>query len=633
MELPSTIRLNFLSLTSPDFMLRVFRRSVPPNAQKLDKEFYYTLPTARNLDQRANYAISFTPQPEFEEWEFTPTQNRQLALRALHHLLLEQTKTLTGGNEIPHSSPDKFARRIYYTIKTTPLGDQQVTIEPFYLHATQEIGFLIDFSFHNKSIDRCSREAQRLSLSLDSQFRSNKNAYIDRETIVAEFIRDQGRQLFPITNVYLKFPLTITSQFARIATQQLIEKQFVLGNNSIHGSAWKGLEQAGPLEPPPTKEYGFIIIYRNDHRPLAEDLYRALMGKSQNVAFSGLSSVFKLDIAKFQGISVSAWTREELDRALSETAATIVEHPETTYLALMIEDKTNEALYFAAKYFCIQKEIPLQVVSAQLIQQREQFKWSVSNIALQIFTKLGGKPWKVVPAHDKCLIIGIGQAHRTGIEGIQKYFAYCVATDSSGIYKKIAVLSNTNSHSNYLSDLRQSLVKELTVAAPGQYQHCVIHIPFKIKKEELAAIEEAIAAATERQQGIAFCVIKINEHHKFFGYARNNSRVPREGTIARLSHSEVLLWFEGLRHDRDVIRKRTANPAHLEFLWPHPPPADCDQTLYLQDLFNLSGTNWRGFNALSTPISTYYCKLIARFLAQFPSELQKIEATTEPWFL
>ena len=38
--------------------------------------------------------------------------------------------------------------------------------------------------------------------------------------------------------------------------------------------------------------------------------------------------------------------------------------------------------------------MPLQVISAQLIQRRDQFKWSVSNIALQIFTKLGGIPWK-----------------------------------------------------------------------------------------------------------------------------------------------------------------------------------------------------------------------------------------------
>ena len=87
----------------------------------------------------------------------------------------------------------------------------------------------------------------------------------------------------------------------------------------------------------------------------------------------------------------------------------------------------------------------------------------MSNIALQIFTKLGGIPWKVKPAYDNCLIIGIGQAHRLGVAGIQKYFAYCVATDSSGLYKKIAVLSHTNLRATYIDDLQRSLVREMLV--------------------------------------------------------------------------------------------------------------------------------------------------------------------------
>jgi hypothetical protein len=128
-------------------------------------------------------------------------------------------------------------------------------------------------------------------------------------------------------------------------------------------------------------------------------------------------------------------------------------------------------------------------------------------------------------------------------------------------------------------------------------------------------------------------VLKINDHHRFFGYATNNSRIPIEGTIARLAHNSLLLWFEGLKTPGDVVSKRIAGPVHLEFLWPKDHQDIAEQHQHLQDLFNLSGTNWRGFNARSTPISTYYCRLIAKFLAEFPEQLPKIEATLHPWFL
>ncbi len=57
---------------------------------------------------------------------------------------------------------------------------------------------------------------------------------------------------------------------------------------------------------------------------------------------------------------------------------------------------------------------------------------------------------------------------------------------------------------------------------------------------------------------------------------------------------------------------------------------------YLQDVLNLSGANWRGFNAKSIPISIYYSQIIARYTEAF----EKIDGYEEnsisndkPWFL
>jgi hypothetical protein len=50
---------------------------------------------------------------------------------------------------------------------------------------------------------------------------------------------------------------------------------------------------------------------------------------------------------------------------------------------------------------------------------------------------------------------------------------------------------------------------------------------------------------------------------------------------------------------------------------------------------NISGTNWRGFNAKSMPISVYYAKMIADFYRHF-RELGLPDVDFEsvsPWFL
>jgi hypothetical protein len=60
-----------------------------------------------------------------------------------------------------------------------------------------------------------------------------------------------------------------------------------------------------------------------------------------------------------------------------------------------------------------------------------------------------------------------------------------------------------------------------------------------------------------------------------------------------------------------------------------------EKNVYLQDSLNLSGANWRGFNAKSLPVSVFYAKLIARYFSQFERlGLEECELDNlTPWFL
>ena len=111
--------------------------------------------------------------------------------------------------------------------------------------------------------------------------------------------------------------------------------------------------------------------------------------------------------------------------------------------------------------------------------------------------------------------------------------------------------------------------------------------------------------------------------------------MPYESTVIPLSRSEFLVWFEGLQYGQQTVRKMVGSPLHVKFTYPNEGLTREQQRAHLQDAINLSGANWRGFNAKSLPVSVYYAQLIARYLREFEIHgLPTVDVDTlTPWFL
>jgi hypothetical protein len=158
-----------------------------------------------------------------------------------------------------------------------------------------------------------------------------------------------------------------------------------------------------------------------------------------------------------------------------------------------------------------------------------------------------------------------------------------------------------------------------------------LHLPFKIKKDEI----KALSAAAQSVKELQFTAIKINTDNKFFGFSSHNTFVPYESNFIKLAKDQYLVWFEGLQFGREVVDKRLANPVHIEFL-NLDKERQQDEKSFLQDVLNLSGANWRGFNAKAIPISIYYSQIIASYMEAFEGlagfDEQSLSNET-PWFL
>ena len=213
-----------------------------------------------------------------------------------------------------------------------------------------------------------------------------------------------------------------------------------------------------------------------------------------------------------------------------------------------------------------------------------------------------------------------------------------VLTDSSGLFQQIQVLGDSKDHKAYIAALGDNLKKVLQDSA-GYFNRVVIHTSFKLKHEEISTIQQSardVAKYTDKSK-CRFAVIKVNPKSRFFGINRAiNSLVPYEGTKVRLSASEHLVWFEGIYPDKPNVTKAFPGPTHLQFLRVNDEPVGpAEQRELLQDLVNLSGANWRGFNAKSAPVSVFYCHLVAELVHDFHEQGLPMQAVHDirPWFL
>ena len=242
------------------------------------------------------------------------------------------------------------------------------------------------------------------------------------------------------------------------------------------------------------------------------------------------------------------------------------------------------------------------------------------------------------PTHQKCLIFGIGSAHEKDDDGnIQKYTAYTVCIDTTGNFNKIQPLSSSRNQGKYLSQLKEELIKTISNGQNRDIEECVIHVPYKIRRDEIHAIRESVNAV-RKNVDFEIKIIKINTQHKFFGFSHHNTKVPYESSLVQLSKIEYLIWTVGLQYGKSMVNRRVSEPLHIEFLYGASGDYDEDKA-YLQDIINLTGANWRGFNSKAQPISIYYSKLVADFMKRF-GKYESVsnfsvlsQESFNPWFL
>ena len=640
--MPSTsqVALNFFALQPQDFSFRIFRRQLddaeqsPPNTRWLPVDLQ-----SNESSNAKRFEISLLPKDGFGEVVLSAWVCPPLTVEVIHTALVAKIRGDSLQNDVEFPTKE-FKREVAFVLKKHPEHVREVMwFRAHEMKAIGRFGFLCSFNVR-VAPESTITPKQRLELSLTHRNgRVNEAFYLDRYKKIGDFLglyhsRIKSLTLHDGTQVEIDSKLSVFPSFT------LDTRTYVFANQREAKSQFFGLRDLGPYAPA-NQNSRLAFLYKPEDRANSQDLFKALRGDTYTT-FTGMYKMFRTPISKANvtGIEVTGFDTAAI---LSACRALRSQYPSEHILPIALvpyskhtaENMTTD--YFKAKHTFLQAGFASQFIDRlKTMGDKTALKWSISNIGLATFAKMGGVPWKIKPSTKNCLIVGIGQAHVINDGSVEKYVAYSVLTDSSGTYETIRVLANAQDKATYLDSLKSNL-KEVLLSHQNSYSSFVLHVTFSLKRDEIETIKNLLAdLEKENSNNREFVVIKFNDHNDYFGFStQHNSRVPFEGTVTPLSKKEFVMWFSGVSTADSKAPRKPERPVHLKILYPDKPLPTPDLQRLMQDAINIAGANWRGFNAKSMPISVYYAKLIADYYAQFRrAGLQDVDMDNlPPWFL
>lgn len=430
---------------------------------------------------------------------------------------------------------------------------------------------------------------------------------------------------------------------------QLQVPTFLAAGNRQFDSSLRGIRQAGPFDRgtcPATPR--LLFVFPDELKDLANRLFLVL--RNGVGPFSGTEAWFGMSLNKESvfrpdSFSVAGLSPFEVAQRYSASIEGFLGKGIPIDGALVIHSKSDrfdvDNPYLHSKFLLLKNNVPTQIVTTDVLDDERTLQWSVANVALALFAKLGGRPWAVRScATEDTLVVGINRAivRSNKAKSQQRFFGFATAFSHHGLYLGIRIFPAADELGAYLKGLRNSIAAALDAwhKALGRPVNLVMHLPKEPNKSEKAALEGAIndvGPASVHSSSI----IRLSEApHIQITDPNSENSLPRPGVLLRLDRDRAVLQLTGRKED--VVGGATeASPWTVRIIsqmGTSPPLRDlCDH------VFALSYMNWRGINAIATPVSIEYPRLIADLMARFAEaefDVSKItgqQILERPWFL
>ena len=272
------------------------------------------------------------------------------------------------------------------------------------------------------------------------------------------------------------------------------------------------------------------------------------------------------------------------------------------------EIDTPQSPYYLTKAKLLNQRLPTQDLTIEVLRKSDRI--IDNNIALNVYSKLGGIAWTIEKSEKNIseLIIGIGSTvddHGERIIGFANVF------DHNGTYL-VGDCSQLSTMDEYTKNLEDYLVNTLIQAfrkkglSAGDEVRLLFHL-FKEagKKHELTAIDNALKHF--KQYNIQYSLVHLSYGHNFRIFKNRGRERPYRGTFVQLSSKQALLHMGG----RSIVPIQVRLDERSEY-----------RDLYeiTRQVLYFAHLSYRTFIPPGQPVTIKYPNLMAKMV----SELKKV---------
>lgn len=366
----------------------------------------------------------------------------------------------------------------------------------------------------------------------------------------------------------------------------------------------RGLKKYGPYDSNlfPQDEIRCAILFPTEYEKEKQILINGLTNGESS--FEGFKWFFKVPLNFIEDI---AFNSQNVMLLVERIPANIC--PDIVYVLL---PKNHTDLYRKIKLKLLMNGIPSQMITPEKLNDSVSRQYTLENIALASYAKVGGTPWTISTSkNENNLIIGVSRAQ----DYSKKYLVGFVTLftndgDFLFMHSKAPVI-DWDQYVTGLSELISSAINEYKniYETPNSI---IVHFHKRPGKREIEAIENALCIAGEN---IPYAIIHLNEYSNFKLFDTSHTTyIPPRGLKVNLSFHEVLLLLDGRIRDKRV---GIGVPRVLDIRMDKRSTLSLDKFPDLvKQIYDFSYINWRGFNAKAIPVTLNYSKLIARMVIE-----------------
>ena len=272
-----------------------------------------------------------------------------------------------------------------------------------------------------------------------------------------------------------------------------------------------------------------------------------------------------------------------------------------------------------------------------MAELNENFHYSLPNIALAIYAKLGGRPWCFEPQKKKELVIGISAYFSYALD--KRYLGSAFSFSNDGKFGGFECFENKD-----LSQLAGSIklaVKDF-INKNDSIDRLIIHFYKRLSYKELQKFQKALS---ELDQKIPVVVVTINKSFSedIVGFDTSEEHLmPVSGHYLQLSNFQYLLYNNQLSHNS----QNTPNPRE-GFPFPlkinavrYNPGESIEQALsaeeiipVMEQLCRFSLLYWKSVSRQWMPVTLRYPEMLAQIAPHFKYRDWGKLGSDSLWFL